>query len=504
MHYSSQQRYAITPRVDRRILVALLVLYLILAVQFALGTPLWQVPDEPAHYNYVRYITENWALPELKEGDYSHDYFDTAKRYRFVQMDMTRFRYESHQPPLYYMLMAPVHAAATGLGLNPVYTIRLASAMLGLVALILGYHVVRHVFPDDPRIALGATAFAAVLPMHVTMVAAVNNDVLAELMIAAVALQLVKPASPRWTWQRAALLGATLGLAALTKLQSYVALGLVAGALAWDCLARQEADRRLPLRRALGLGAIVLAIALLVVAPWLLRNAHVYGWNDLLALQRHDQVVEGQLTTTEFIRANGVKALVVSFVQTTFQSFWGQFGWMGVVLHPRFYLGAALLSGVVASGFVAAVLRVTKARRRLDQAKLRGAALLLVWGLITLAGYLWWNVSYVQHQGRYLFPAIVPLGAAFAIGLREVLVGDQRIPYLALGALLLYLIIDGIRWRNLKLFSALMTIGTAGLLAAGKRIEERWPGAAMSVIYLAISVYGMYCLYAYIIPVLSP
>ena len=501
---TSQQRHVITPQVERRILVTLLVLYLVLAVQFALGTPLWQVPDEPAHYNYVRYIAENWALPELKEGDYSHYYFDTAKRYRFVQMDMTRFRYESHQPPLYYMLMAPVHAAATGLGLQPVYTIRLASAILGLVALLLGYHALRHVFPDDPRIALGATAFAAVLPMHVTMVAAVNNDVLAELMIAAVALQLVRPVQPRWTWQRAVLLGATLGLAALTKLQSYVAFGLVAGALAWDLFAARDSEQRLSPGRALSLGATILLIALLVVAPWLLRNAHVYGWNDFLALQRHDQVVEGQLTTTEFIHANGVKALVVSFVQTTFQSFWGQFGWMGVVLHPRFYLGAALLSGIVASGFIAALVRVAKDGHSLARANLRGAILMLLWGLITLAGYLWWNASYVQHQGRYLFPAIVPLGAAFAIGLREAFAGDQRLTCVALGALLLYLIIDGIRWRNLKVFSTLMVFGAAGLLSVGKRIEERWPGAAMSVIYLAISAYGMYCLYAYVIPVLSP
>ncbi|MCD6302295.1 MAG: hypothetical protein J7M15_02080 [Anaerolineae bacterium] len=501
--HTSQKGYLITPRAERRILVALLVLYLILAVQFALGTPLWQVPDEPAHYNYVRHIAKTWSLPELKEGDYSHYYFDTAKRYRFVGMDMTRFRYESHQPPLYYLLMAPVYAAASKLGLNPAYAIRVASVLLGLVALLLGYHAVRHVFPDDPRIALGATAFAAVLPMHLTMIAGVNNDVLAELMIAAVALQLVKPAQPRWTWRRAALIGVTLGLAALTKLQSYVAFGLVAVALAWDHFANSETDRRLSIGRALGLGAIILIIALLVVAPWLLHNARVYGWNDLLALQRHDQVVEGQLTTADFIHSNGVKALLVSLVQTTFQSFWGQFGWMGVVLHPRFYLAAALLSGVVSCGLAATVLRVAK-RRCPNQAKRRGAMLMVVWGLITLAGYLWWNTSYVQHQGRYLFPAIVPLGAAFAIGLRELFVGDQRIPYLALALLFLYLVIDGLCSHDIKLFSTLMVIGTGCLLAAGRWLEKHWPGTAMAAIYLTIGAYGVYCLYGYVIPVLSP
>lgn len=499
-----QPRYAITPRAEQRILIALLALYLVLGLQFALGTPLWQVPDEPAHYNYVRYIAENWSLPELKEGDYPHYYLDTAKRYRFMGMDISRIRYESHQPPLYYVLMAPVHAAATAVGLNAVYAIRIASVLLGAIALLLGYHTVRHVFPSDPRIALGATAFSAVLPMHLTMIGGVNNDVLAELMVAAVALQLVRPAEQRWTWRRVATLGVTLGLAALTKLQGYVAFGLVAAALAWDTLRKRGDDRRLVLTRTLAVGAVILGIALVIVSPWLLRNARVYGWNDLLALQRHDQVVEGQLTTADFVRSKGTRALLVSLVQTTFQSFWGQFGWMGVVLHPRFYLAAALLSGVVATGLGAAVWRLMRGHPSLGETRLRGIMLLTVWGLITLAGYLWWNLGYVQHQGRYLFPAIVPLGVGFAVGLRELFTGDQRLPFVALGLVLLYLVVDGLRWHNLKLFSTLMVLGTGGLLVAAKWVEERFPGAMMALVYLSISAYGLYCLYAYVIPVLSP
>jgi hypothetical protein len=40
---------------------------------------------------------------------------------------------------------------------------------------------------------------------------------------------------------------------------------------------------------------------------------------------------------------------------------------------------------------------------------------------LTLAGYLYYNLTFVQHQGRYLFPALIPIGLAFAIGWWQVL-----------------------------------------------------------------------------------
>ena len=42
--------------------------------------------------------------------------------------------------------------------------------------------------------------------------------------------------------------------------------------------------------------------------------------------------------------------------------------------------------------------------------------LLAVWVVLTVGGYLYYNVTFVQHQGRYLFPALIPIGLAFAIG----------------------------------------------------------------------------------------
>src|SRR5262245_2414668 len=80
-------------------------LYLALAWLYALNTPPWQVPDEPAHYNYVRALAEHAALPVLQPGDYDQTYLEKIKREKFPpSLPIDSIRYEAHQPPSYYLL----------------------------------------------------------------------------------------------------------------------------------------------------------------------------------------------------------------------------------------------------------------------------------------------------------------------------------------------------------------------------------------------------------------
>jgi hypothetical protein len=37
--------------------------------------------------------------------------------------------------------------------------------------------------------------------------------------------------------------------------------------------------------------------------------------------------------------------------------------------------------------------------------------------ILTLLEFLGYNLTFVQHQGRYLFPALVPIATAAALGL---------------------------------------------------------------------------------------
>jgi hypothetical protein len=49
------------------------------------------------------------------------------------------------------------------------------------------------------------------------------------------------------------------------------------------------------------------------------------------------------------------------------------------------------------------------------------AIILILLFVLTVGGYLYYNLTFVQHQGRYLFPALIPIGLVFAIGWWQVL-----------------------------------------------------------------------------------
>ncbi|MCX7852147.1 MAG: hypothetical protein N2383_05130, partial [Caldilineales bacterium] len=53
---------------------------------------------------------------------------------------------------------------------------------------------------------------------------------------------------------------------------------------------------------------------------------------------------------------------------------------------------------------------------RLADWQRRGLGLLGFQAVLVAAGYAWYNLTFVQHQGRYLFPALLPLAIAFALG----------------------------------------------------------------------------------------
>ncbi|MDH4137822.1 MAG: hypothetical protein OEW09_14065, partial [Anaerolineae bacterium] len=55
-------------RYPHPVLFLIIVIYLVVGTLYALLTPPWQVPDEPAHYNYVRFVAENLRYPVLQMG----------------------------------------------------------------------------------------------------------------------------------------------------------------------------------------------------------------------------------------------------------------------------------------------------------------------------------------------------------------------------------------------------------------------------------------------------
>ncbi len=439
----------------RHLLLALILLvYLLLATLYAVNVPAWQAPDEPAHFNYIHELATTGQIPVLRMGDYDEAYLRLLTSQRFPpELSIAPLRYEAHQPPLYYLLGAGVFRIAGG-GLLP---LRLVSVALGALFIVLIYAIVRLIFPGRAELALGAAAFTAFLPMHVAQSASLNNDALAEVLLAAILLLSIRyvklamlgPRAPG-AWDALAI-GLLLGLALVTKVSAYVALpvALAAPFIVWHESRRPSAIHHSPIHHSLiNHSALILLPALLLALPWYLRNARVYGDLDILARSWHDQVVVGQLTTGELLAQAGLAAVLERFLVWSHSSFWGVFGWMGVWMDARVYTAALAFGVVVGAGCVWAVRNttangeqrmggaaegaristpitdhqssVTDYRSPITDYRLRfrrwALALLGLSALGTLGIYLLYNLQFVQPQGRYLFPALPAVSLAAAVG----------------------------------------------------------------------------------------
>jgi len=352
------------------ILVLALALYTALGVGYAVRTPIWQNPDEPAHFNYVRWVADTGTLPELRVGDWDSALLSRLQNGRAQPGDdVATIRYESWQPPLYYMLAAPVYRIGPGDEASQVLRMRLFGVFLGGLTLLVAFHVVLHVFPRPLALAVPFTI--AGVPMFTAVSASVSADPLANLLAAALLLALLRTVDWRW-------LGVLLGLGLVTKLALAVFIPLVV----WR-------SRR----------ALIPAVA--VMLPWLIHQVRVYGWSDPLAFARHAEVVADQP------RFPGLSAdYIAQFLTVSFHSFWAQFGWMAIPAPDGLYWLWAVLTLLAAIGLATRASTLSEPAWRL---------LLVTVALATLA-YVAYNLTFQQFQARYLFTALVPICALLVHG----------------------------------------------------------------------------------------
>ncbi|MFW5690987.1 MAG: hypothetical protein ACOCXZ_00690 [Chloroflexota bacterium] len=426
-------------------LVVISLVYLVLALLFAVRVPDWQTPDEPAHYNYIAQLAAG-NLPVIEPGDWDQAALDAYKSARFDSVTTAQLRaieYEDHQPPLYYALLAPVFSLTSG----DLTALRITSALFGLVIIWSAWGVGLLLLPDRYWVAVGAAGFVAFQPMHLHILASVNNDALAWALVGVglvLAIAHVKETPlfgrqvPPW------LLGLIVGLGFVTKATTYFYAGVagLAVLVRWWLDYRRKVDvaraqtfpeearsdaLQLPLPLLLRAVAAFLLPALLLGGAWWLRNISVYGFPDFLGLAAHDAVVVGQPRTQARIDALGWGGYLQELGRTTFNSFWGQFGWMALPLREAWY--RVIVGGLLVA--LAGLIIDTLVLRRHDRVRLQPAQRAAWWllgltVLLAVLAYLYYNSSFQQYQGRYMFTALIPVGLWLALGVdgwRRLVVG---------------------------------------------------------------------------------
>lgn len=323
-------------------LLLILLLSALLALGYAWATPLGGAPDEGAHLRYIEVLATEGRLPVM----------DLAQRRANPGADRD---FEAHQPPLYYALNVPFYWAGRLLGgeAGIGWACRLLSILIGMLGTLLVWRLTRELAPGKPWLQWTATAFAAFLPMRLSMMASINNDGLTEvfstlaLLVMARILRHGGPASGAavrdWI-QPAALLGGVIALGLMTKATSILLLppALITLYLASGARDAQRDTGEWQRHFVLG-GAALGGVVLLAAGWWFARNQLLYG--DPLAKRMFDAYfADTPRWTTSEVRTGFRDELGITFgeyvfrmvLPTTFASFWGAFGHL---VKPELFMG---------------------------------------------------------------------------------------------------------------------------------------------------------------------
>ncbi|MGQ9683714.1 MAG: glycosyltransferase family 39 protein [Anaerolineae bacterium] len=416
---SSQQEP--TRRRVQRALLVVMALYVALGVVYSMVTPLYEAPDELYHYALVRHLAQGRGLPVQ----------DPAATGPWMQ--------EGGQPPLYYVLAAlavgwvrgdpadllppnphadigvarpdgnanmVVHSPAEGLfshgAPRAIHLVRWLSVALGAVTVLFTYRIGSEVLPFRPWVALAAAGIVGFTPMFAFISGSVNNDNLAIALATVTVWQLLRllrlPSAPgRW-----ALVGITMGLACLTKLNGLTLLPLAGIILIWLSWWRREGTS------AVWNGLCCLAPVAIIAGWWYLRNAHLYG--DPLGLNVFVAIAGS--------RRPGFGLSDLAGEWSSFaKSYCGVFGWMNVVAPAWFYDVFGVIVAVGLAGLVAAGVRgALRPARPTAQESLR-LCLLALWPAGVFVSLVRWSLMTPASQGRLLFPAIAATSFWLALGL---------------------------------------------------------------------------------------
>lgn len=368
-------------------------IYLIIAIHAVLALIYWHMvpfggpPDEGPHGKYIGFLADNTRFPVFDVTD--------------------RTNYEFHQPPLYYGLGVPFYLVGKLARLpDPDSMARLLSILLGAISIYLIYLSMQMIF-NDYRISLACAGFAAFLPTHVMLSSSVSNDILTELIYSAMFLLFIIQIKENLSWRNTVITGILLGVGILTKTTCLILFPMY-GILIFLLLIRKSTPLRFCVLHYLAASGI----GLLIGGGWLVRNTLLYG--DPFGLKLFQTAFE-HTARPEFFLNQGLSMIqyLEMVAMWTFASFWGVFGHMKVFMPNWIYISLAVISIPFAVISIVSWMKMMRTDR--DQRYIFALSMALLSAV--LLSFIRFNMIFFQAQGRYLYPALIPIAILFCLGI---------------------------------------------------------------------------------------
>ncbi len=419
-----------------RPVVALLVAFLAMATAYGVVVPVFEAADEHTHYFVAQHIAQTGHLPVQAKA----------------REDRGPWEQEGSQPPLYYLLIAPLvrlsgaeidegdlrfnHQNTMGEPWHrdnenrfihdprvegwpwhgyalAVHLARFASTLMAAVAVAALWALLRTVMPERPWIAWAAAALFALNPQHLHLAGSLTNDNSMNALAAVTLWLLARILDGHDDRPTRYGLALAAGLAPLAKLSGLALLGFVGLTLTWAAWRRRDLSLPrwtgvpLDLSFLVRTGVPVAASALILSGWWYARNIQLYG--SLTGLDYMlPEGIRRDFNPERWLR--GMPAELYGM----WRSSWGLFGWFTIMLPEWVYraIEAATLVGIVGAA--------NAAWRRVTWVRWPRAAWLVLWWGIVFASLLRWLTMAKGAHGRLLYPAVVAVAILLVIGWRSI------------------------------------------------------------------------------------
>lgn len=438
---NSSKQATFLSRYRRWVLATLALAFLAALLCYSEGIPAWEANDELDHVANIEYAL---VCP-----------------FSFMPIAWERW-HETHQPPLYYWLMAgwqrllgiesftvsrpPNRAKRAVIGklvlahdkfdnvqreqARALHKLRLVSPFVGLITLVFTYCCARY-FNQSEAFRLSATAIVALHPKFMIVSAVITNDSLAILLGSALLLLATSYVSAARSARARLLLatafGLTAGVSVLTKL-NLLPLVVLLGVAALLLAPYDWRTRLLDL-------AIIVVITLRVSGGWLLHNKRIYG--EWFAEQATQAWLDPRLPRTIRPVSYFDAERFLDFVpKTLFRTFWYNGGWNQQIAPFGFYFVLWCLAAVCGFASVRSTLLLAQKERVAPK-----ATYLLWTSLLGAAAAIYLIARQTtQAEGRIVFIAI----SAVAIILTHGSLAFFRDTLAERGALLLWPVVLGL------------------------------------------------------------
>lgn len=413
-------------RVLRRLthIGTVLVLFVILSAAYSLATPIFETPDEMAHFAYIKRLADGHGFPAAP----------------IVVADEEPAQ-ESSQPPLYYLsaalavrLFAPetgdlavwqqrnpafpyifgtihhdnknlvIHARPETFpyegAARALHVVRLVTLLFGALTVWGTYRLGREIFLPPSAIGLLAAALVAFTPQFLFISGAASNDPAAAALSALSLWATVYIMRRGFTLRRVLLLGLALSLATLSKASAVGLIPLCLLAVSFV----GNAPTIAPFTKRLGWSLLIVAVIGVLAGPWYLRTALVFG--DVLGTSTHMAMSWARPVPLTVLDA----ASKLPYATT---SYWLAFGW-GNILAPDWLYW--LLNGLMLLGLIGALAWWWRQRNSMLRIERASVLLLGGWVAVIVAALIRWIQLLDAAIGRLLFPAIAALSILLVLG----------------------------------------------------------------------------------------